>query len=109
MYAPRIFMAETTITRDEVAHVAGLAKLAFNDADLDQFTTQLGDILNIFETLSEVNTDDVIPTYSVTENVNHLREDVANNWNQKQELLNNAPLEAADLIKVPAILNGEGE
>jgi len=38
-----------------------------------------------------------------------LREDVANNWNQKQELLNNAPLEAADLIKVPAILNGEGE
>ena len=49
-------MAETTITRDEVAHVAGLAKLAFNDADLDQFTTQLGDILNIFDTLSEVNT-----------------------------------------------------
>lgn len=102
-------MAETTITRDEVAHVAGLAKLAFNDTELDQFTTQLSDILNIFDTLSEVNTDNVEPTYSVTETVNHLRDDVANNWGQKQELLENAPLAAAGLIKVPVILDGEGE
>ena len=41
--------------------------------------------------------------------MNHLREDVADNWHQKQALLKNAPLEAADLIKVPAILDGEGE
>lgn len=102
-------MAETTITRDEVAHVAGLAKLAFNDAELDQFTTQLSDILNIFDTLREVDTDNVDPTYSVTETVNHLRDDVADNWGQKQELLDNAPLAAAGLIKVPAILDGEGE
>ena len=102
-------MSETTISQQEVAHVASLAKLAFNDSDLKQFTTQLDSILNIFETLGEVNTEDVEPTYSVTENVNHLREDVADNWHQKQALLKNAPLEAADLIKVPAILEGEGE
>ncbi|MGX6988989.1 Asp-tRNA(Asn)/Glu-tRNA(Gln) amidotransferase subunit GatC [Leuconostoc fallax] len=96
------------ITREEVAHVAGLAKLSFNDEQLDHFTTQLSDILNIFDTLATVNTENVEPTYSVTENVNILREDVADNWQQKQELLKNAPLEAAGLIKVPAILD-EGE
>ncbi|WP_294973761.1 Asp-tRNA(Asn)/Glu-tRNA(Gln) amidotransferase subunit GatC [uncultured Leuconostoc sp.] len=102
-------MSETTISKSEVAHVANLAKLAFDDTELVQFTTQLDNILNIFNTLGEVNTDGVAPTYSVTDNVNHLREDVADNWHQKQALLKNAPLEAADLIKVPAILDGEGE
>lgn len=37
-------MSETTISKEEVAHVANLAKLAFDDAELEQFTTQLGDI-----------------------------------------------------------------
>ena len=67
-------MSETTISKEEVAHVAHLAKLAFDDAELEQFTTQLGDILTIFTTL-----------------------------------VNNAPESAAGLIKVPAILDGEGE
>ncbi|WP_278848444.1 Asp-tRNA(Asn)/Glu-tRNA(Gln) amidotransferase subunit GatC [Leuconostoc lactis] len=102
-------MSETTISKEEVAHVANLAKLAFDDAELEQFTTQLGDILNIFDTLGEVDTTDVEPTYSVTENVNHLRQDVADNWHQKQALLDNTPESAAGLIKVPAILDGEGE
>ncbi|CAH1850320.1 Asp-tRNA(Asn)/Glu-tRNA(Gln) amidotransferase subunit GatC [Convivina praedatoris] len=101
-------MAET-ISRDDVAHVASLAKLAFDEAKLDQFTDQLTDILTLFETLSEVDTSAVEPTYSVTPNVNHLREDVADNWHQKQELLANSPEEAADLIKVPAIIKGEDD
>lgn len=102
-------MSETTISKEEVAHVAKLAKLAFDENELEQFTTQLDSILTIFDTLGEVDTENVEPTYSVTENVNHLRQDVADNWHQKQALLANAPLEAADLIKVPAILDGEGE
>ena len=102
-------MSEITISKEEVVHVASLAKLAFNDTELEQFTTQLDSILTIFDTLGEVDTEQVEPTYSVTENVNHLRQDVADNWHQKQALLENAPLEAADLIKVPAILEGEGE
>ncbi|AFT81307.1 Asp-tRNA(Asn)/Glu-tRNA(Gln) amidotransferase subunit GatC [Leuconostoc carnosum] len=102
-------MSETTISKEEVAHVASLAKLAFNDAELEQFTTQLSDILNIFNTLSEVDTDNVEPTYSVTENINHLRDDIADNWHQKEALLSNASSSAADLIKVPAILDGEGK
>jgi aspartyl-tRNA(Asn)/glutamyl-tRNA(Gln) amidotransferase subunit C len=94
------------ITREEVAHVANLAKLAFSEVELDQFTTQLDDILKIVDTLNEVDTADVMPTYSVTENVNALREDVADNWGQTQDLLANAPESQAGLIKVPAILDG---
>ncbi|WEV54956.1 Asp-tRNA(Asn)/Glu-tRNA(Gln) amidotransferase subunit GatC [Leuconostocaceae bacterium ESL0723] len=101
-------MAEQ-ISKDQVAHVASLAKLAFDEEGLNEFTEQLGDILSLFETLQEVDTSEVEPTYSVTTNVNHLREDQADNWHQKRELLANAPEEAADLIKVPAILKGEAE
>lgn len=97
------------ITRDEVAHVAGLAKLAFDDVQLDQFTTQLAAILDIVDTLEEVDTTGVEPTYSVTENVNALREDVAENWQQTQALLAKAPESQASLIKVPAILGGGDE
>ncbi|MCO0831669.1 Asp-tRNA(Asn)/Glu-tRNA(Gln) amidotransferase subunit GatC [Fructobacillus sp. W13] len=98
-----------SISKEEIAHVADLAKLRFSDEELDHFTNQLQEIVTLCDEMAQVNTDGVAPTFSVTENINHLREDVADNWHQKKELLAEAPDEAADLIKVPAILHGEDE
>lgn len=99
----------TSISKEEVAHVADLAKLSFSDQELEHFTGQLQEIVAMCEKMAEVDTTNVEPTFSVTPNVNHLREDVADNWHEKKALLAQAPEEAADLIKVPAILNGEDE
>ncbi|WP_288846002.1 Asp-tRNA(Asn)/Glu-tRNA(Gln) amidotransferase subunit GatC [uncultured Fructobacillus sp.] len=99
----------TSISKEEVAHVADLAKLSFSDQELEHFTGQLQEIVSMCEKMAEVDTTNVEPTFSVTPNVNHLREDVADNWHEKKALLAQAPDEAADLIKVPAILNGEDE
>ncbi|MDR0899263.1 MAG: Asp-tRNA(Asn)/Glu-tRNA(Gln) amidotransferase subunit GatC [Lactobacillaceae bacterium] len=98
-------MAET-LSKQEAKHVAELAKIRFTDAELDVIVGQLGNILTLVDTLNEVDTTDVVPTYSVTENVNMFRDDVADNWNQKTDLLNNAPQQQDDMIKVPAILDG---
>lgn len=101
-----INMANEQITREEVEHVASLAKLALTDTAAEMFTDHLGKIFDVVTALAEVDTEKVKPTYSVTEMHTVLRDDVANNAHQSQELLHNAPEHQDTLIKVPAILDG---
>ncbi|TEU21443.1 Asp-tRNA(Asn)/Glu-tRNA(Gln) amidotransferase subunit GatC [Oenococcus oeni] len=96
-----------SLPREDAAHVAKLAKLHFNDQQLNLFTGQLANILDLVETLNEVDTDGVKPTYTVSDNINLLREDVAVKSNQKNELLANAPETQDGQIKVPAIIDEE--
>lgn len=93
------------INREQVKHVAELAKLEFTDDQLDALTPQLDDIIGLFESLGEVDTDNVAPTTSVTDQINVMREDVADNWGQSQALLHNAPDAARGYIKVPTIID----
>lgn len=93
------------ISQDQVKHVAELARLELNDKQLDYFTDQLGDIIGLFETLNEVDTTDVPVTTSVSDQLNVMREDVADNWNQKEALLANAPETENGYIKVPTIID----
>ncbi|WP_080485577.1 Asp-tRNA(Asn)/Glu-tRNA(Gln) amidotransferase subunit GatC, partial [Oenococcus oeni] len=53
-----------SLPREDAAHVAKLAKLHFNDQQLNLFTGQLANILDLVETLNEVDTDGVKPTYT---------------------------------------------
>ncbi|ANZ62347.1 asparaginyl/glutamyl-tRNA amidotransferase subunit C [Secundilactobacillus paracollinoides] len=93
------------IDQDQVQHVASLAKLSLDDNQLKYFTTQLDDIIGLFETLSEVDTDGIKPTSSVSDQINVMREDVADNWGQRDELLANAPEAENGYIKVPVIID----
>ncbi|GAK48414.1 aspartyl/glutamyl-tRNA amidotransferase subunit C [Secundilactobacillus oryzae JCM 18671] len=93
------------ISKDQVQHVAELAKLELDDNQLDYFTDQLGQIIGLFETLNEVDTTDVPVTSTVSDQLNVMREDVADNWNQKDALLANAPETENGYIKVPAIID----
>jgi aspartyl-tRNA(Asn)/glutamyl-tRNA(Gln) amidotransferase subunit C len=94
------------LSKDEAKHVASLAKLNFTEEQLDKMVSQLSNILDLVDTLNEVDTNGVEATYSVSNNVNVLREDMADNWQQKDQLINNAPESKDGLIKVPAILDG---
>jgi aspartyl-tRNA(Asn)/glutamyl-tRNA(Gln) amidotransferase subunit C len=104
----RISMTEK-ISEDQVKHVAELAKLKIADDQLPYFTTQLDQIIGLFETLSEVDTDGVEPTSSVTDQINVMRDDVAEDWHQRQALLDNAPDTADGYIRVPTIIDESGE
>ena len=55
------------ITANEVKHVASLAKLEFTDEELQKFTGQMDEIINMVEQLGEVDTTDVPVTSTVTE------------------------------------------
>lgn len=96
------------ISEEQVKHVAKLAKLSFSDDELHEFTSQLGKIIDMVETLEEVDTEGVPFTSNVVETINVMREDIAaEGWN-RQELMRNVPESEDGFIKVPAIIdNGE--
>ena len=96
------------ISEEQVKHVSKLAKLSFSDDELHEFTSQLGKIIDMVETLEEVDTEGVPFTSNVAETINVMREDIAaEGWN-RQELMRNVPESEDGFIKVPAIIdNGE--
>ena len=64
------------ITRDDVAHVADLARLTLSDAELDAFTGQLADVLDHAADLDALDLTDVSPTAHPLPMVNVFRADV---------------------------------
>lgn len=92
------------ITKDDVKHVAHLARLSFSDEEMDKFTKQLDDIIGFAEQLNELDTKEVEPTTHVLDVKNVLREDESRDWLSNEEALQNAPDQKNGQVKVPPIL-----
>ncbi|MBO0477565.1 Asp-tRNA(Asn)/Glu-tRNA(Gln) amidotransferase subunit GatC [Vagococcus sp. DIV0080] len=96
------------ITKEEVKRVAELSKLSFDEKDLEMFTAQMGNIIDMVEELEQVDTTGVPFTSNVASEINVLREDVALKGESREALLSNVPETKDGFIKVPAIMdNGE--
>ncbi|ANZ57962.1 asparaginyl/glutamyl-tRNA amidotransferase subunit C [Fructilactobacillus lindneri] len=93
------------VNEEKTQHIAGLAKLSIDKEDLPKFTEQLNDMLEMLDEIDTVDTDGVEPTYTVTDRINVMREDVADNWGQRDALLHNAPEAVDGLIRVPTIID----
>lgn len=63
------------LTKEDVLHVAKLAKLDLVEAEIEKFTPQLSNVINHFSELSEVDTEDTVPTSQTTGLENVYRED----------------------------------
>jgi len=93
------------ITREEVEHVALLARLAFSPDELDRFTAQLNDILGHVTRLGGLDTSAVEPTATVLSGAaTPLREDEVWEGLTREEALASAPATEKGLFKVPRVL-----
>jgi len=92
------------ITRDEVAHLARLARLDLADDELDRMAGQLDPILEAVAEVSGVAGTDVPPTSHAIEMVNVLREDVIQPCLSVAAALSGAPAVEDDRFRVPRIL-----
>jgi aspartyl-tRNA(Asn)/glutamyl-tRNA(Gln) amidotransferase subunit C len=92
------------ITHTEVEKVANLARLNFEEAELDAFTSQLNDILNYIEQLNELDTKAVEPTFHALDITNVMREDAAGPSLPVEASLSNAPEHENDSFLVPKII-----
>ncbi len=92
------------ITRDEVAHVARLARLALDDAQIDTFTTQLGAVLDHAADVEALDLDGVPPTAHPFPLRNVLRPDEPGRTLTADESLAAAPAAEDGRFRVPTIL-----
>ncbi|MCP8617859.1 Asp-tRNA(Asn)/Glu-tRNA(Gln) amidotransferase subunit GatC [Salirhabdus salicampi] len=92
------------ISKDQVKHVAKLARLAITEEEAEMFTDQLSSIIDFAEELNELNTDDVKPTTHVLDLKNVMRKDEARKWISQEEALKNAPDQKDGQFRVPSIL-----
>ena len=89
------------ITREEVLHVAKLARLELTDDEVERLTEQLGAILEAVSKVSELDLSDVPPTSHPLELVNTWAPDELQESLSLDEVFANAPAREGDLFKVP--------
>src|SRR4051812_28209174 len=89
------------ITRDEVLHVARLARLELTDEEVGKFQEQLSDILEAVSKVRELDLSDVPPTAHPLEIANAWAEDEPHESLTLDEVFANAPDREDDHFKVP--------
>ncbi|WP_175614981.1 Asp-tRNA(Asn)/Glu-tRNA(Gln) amidotransferase subunit GatC [Piscibacillus halophilus] len=93
------------ISKDQVKHVANLARLAITEEEAEKYSEQLSDIIDFSEQLNELDTSNVEPTTHVLDMKNVLRKDEPKEWISKEDALKNAPDQQDGQFKVPSILD----
>lgn len=97
----------SAISRDDVAHLARLARIEMNDSELDHLAQEMELILASVARVQEVATSDVPPTSHPIPVNNVVRADVVRPSLTPAEALSGAPAQAEDRFKVPQILGEE--
>ena len=92
------------ISREQVLHVAHLARLDLKEEAVDRFAEQLGDILNYVEVLNQADTQGVDPTSHVLDLTNALRADDPGDHLERQTALANAPDRNGESFLVPKVV-----
>jgi len=94
----------TQISRDDVLGLARLSSLALTDDEVDALSGDIENIINYINSLSELDTSNVEPTYQVSGRKNIWREDKVQTGVSREDLLSLAPESLDDQIKVPKVL-----
>lgn len=95
------------ITREEVLHVARLARLSLTEAEADRLREQLGDILSYIRQLDALDTKDVVPTSHAVEMGTPFRDDAVRPFGDREAILANAPDREGDFFRVPRIIEDQ--
>jgi aspartyl-tRNA(Asn)/glutamyl-tRNA(Gln) amidotransferase subunit C len=90
------------IDRDQVLHVAKLARLRLTDDEVEQMSSELSAVLDHIENISQLDLDGVEPTSHVVELINVLREDVPRPSWPREQILEPAPDASDEGFRVPS-------
>jgi len=96
-----------TIDTQTVKHVAYLVRLGISEEEAQKFSGQFSSIIDYFNMLNEVDTDNVPPASDIANAENVLREDVVKPSMSHEEFIKNAPQSERGYIKVPTVLGEE--
>lgn len=93
------------LTRDDVLHLAQLARISLSDDEVDEFSEELSAILQYVEQLSSVDVTGLKPTNQVTGLTNVMRDDIVKDYGYApQDLLKNVPAVQDAQLKVKRMI-----
>lgn len=107
MFCVACCMINMKLTKQQIEHIANLARLELSEAELDKYGSQLSGILSYIDQLKEINTENIEPTAQVTGLQNVLRDDAVEAWDEDEveDALKLAPEIENRQFKVRRVLN----
>jgi aspartyl-tRNA(Asn)/glutamyl-tRNA(Gln) amidotransferase subunit C len=93
------------LSREEVVHIAALARLGMSEAEIEKAREQLSNILENFEVLKDVDTTDIPPTAQSINLQSVMRDDVPAPSLPPEDVLANAPDREGEFFKLRAVLD----
>ena len=94
------------LSREEVLHIALLARLGLTETEVNKFREQLSNILDNFEVLQEVDTDGIPPTAQSIDLQSIMKDDEVAPSLPQSQVLANAPQKEEYLFRIRAVLDG---
>lgn len=100
---------EEALSKEEVLHVADLARISLTDEEISKYQKELKKLLDDVEKINEVKGYDDDILIACWENKTELRKDEAGTMLDPKEVVNNAPRHSGNYIEVPVVISeGEG-
>ena len=94
-----------SVTKNDVKKIADLARLEFNENELENYTNEMNKILDYVDKLNELDTSEIEPLSHPIENVNVFREDEVKPSTATADALKNSPDKTSEYFKVPKVIS----
>lgn len=94
-----------SISADQVQHVARLARLAVDDAQIPDIANKLTDVLNLLDQIQSVDTQGIEALTNPLDRTQILRADAVTASNARDNLMSNAPAQKDGLFLVPKVID----
>lgn len=92
------------LSREEVLHIARLARVGLTEDEIDKFSRQLSDILENFEVLSQIDTSGIPPTAQPNMLHSVIKDDCVKPSLDREQALANAPARKGEFFKIRPVL-----
>ena len=92
------------IKREEVMHIANLSNLNLSEAEIDQYTEDMKQIVEFAGKVNEMDTSSVKETAFATDSYNVFRKDEVKESMERKDLLQNAPSSNGEAFSIPHVL-----
>lgn len=93
-----------TLKTDDVRNIAHLARLQIDDANVEQYTSELSRIVALFDQMKAHDTTGILPMAHPMDATQRLRPDVVSETNQRDKFQNIAPDVKQHLYRVPKVI-----
>lgn len=93
-----------SVSKEEVLHIASLARLNITEKELEKYTTDLSNIVDYANELESINVEGIKPTAHILDIKNVFRKDNVGDSHSREDILQNAKTKAAGCITVPKVV-----